>query len=128
MAEVVPAAHSMAIHIAKPKSPIRMDWATCQSDSQDSIDQTNGNQRDAFITPPQKVNGIGIASMNDLPNMTNGTDASASKRVYDIPTLLKFRTSLAGIAVFAKIKPEALAGKNNPCPIPQTQHQGARLS
>ncbi|KAL9124983.1 MAG: hypothetical protein Q9217_005752 [Psora testacea] len=110
MAEAVAAIHPTSTQILRPHSPIRIDWATSLSESQDSSDPARAIHRDAFTTPPQKVTRIETARTKSLSDATNSAAPSTAKKVYDFPTLMKYQTSLAGIAVFAKIKPEALAG------------------
>ena len=110
MAEGALQTHSAYQQHSTAESPIRIDWATCHSESQTTSDETTSTSRDAFKTPPPRT----VTSINKvakgLSAVANGVVVSTNKRVYDIPTLLQYRGSLAGIAVFAKIKPDALAG------------------
>ena len=96
-----------------PRSPIRIDWASLQSESRTSSDESKPFDRDAFTTPPPKDAGLSRSSTEDGTMFAKPTAKSTclSDRVYDIPTLMKYQGSLAGIAVFAKIKPEALRGQ-----------------
>ena len=96
-----------------PRSPIRIDWASLQSESRTSSDESKPFDRDAYTTPPPKDAGLPRSSIDDGTMFAKlaAKRTSSSDRVYDIPTLMRYQGSLAGIAVFAKIKPEALRGQ-----------------
>lgn len=95
------------------RSPKRIDWGTSQTESEDTTaDKGVHAQDDIFITPPSKQIRSGTPTPKGLATVPNRADVAASSRVYDIPTLLQLSGSFAGIGVFAKIKPEALAGKS----------------
>ena len=116
MATVVSLDHGLEVQSRRPSSPIRIDWATGQSESQDVKIPAIAGSRNAFTTPPQKSTGVEAGCTEEIARVKNGVVSSVSKKVYDIPTMMKYRTSFAGIAVFAKIKPEALAGKVDSLP------------
>ena len=115
MATVMSATHPTTTHTERPHSPIRIDWAACQSESQDSDERKDATHHDLLATPPQQVTGKEVA-FKDFIDGTSGGISSAAKRVYKIPELMKYRNSLTGIAVFARIKPEALAGEKDILP------------
>ncbi|KAL9099635.1 MAG: hypothetical protein Q9163_004894 [Psora crenata] len=95
MAEVVPATSRVPTHTPGSDSPIRIDWATCPSDSNGSSEQTGAIRRDAFTTPPQKFITSESRYTDDRQRVTSDAAPSTAKRVYDIPTLMKYQTSLA---------------------------------
>ena len=96
---------------ANVDSPIRIDWAACHSESQNTSDEIGSTQRDVFKTPPPKTVTDSNLNMKKALAILDGSNAPGGRRVYDIPSLLRCRGSLAGIGVFAKIKPEALSGQ-----------------
>ena len=96
------------------RSPKRIDWGTNQTESEDSTADKDFNaQDDIFTTPPSKQVRSGTPTPKSLAIVPKDVDVPTSSRVYDIPTLLRLSGSLAGIGVFAKVKPEALAGKTS---------------
>ena len=95
------------------RSQKRIDWGTNQTESEDTTADNESNaQDDVFTTPPSKQIRSGTPTPKGLATLPKGVDVPTSFRVYDIPTLLRLSGSLAGIGVFAKIRPEALAGKS----------------
>ena len=101
----------LALPTSKFYEPKRIDWATSQSDSQDISEDVTHTKPQAFTTPPSKNEGDAAARSTPLRSILRTGSRATNDRVYDIATLLSYRCSLAGIGVFAKIKPEALAGQ-----------------
>ena len=98
-------------NIHKADSPVRIDWATCRSESQHTSDEIGPIQKYIFKTPPSKTVNHSKSNTKEAWSVINESIESTDRRVYSIPSLLERRGSLAGIGVFAKIKPEALAGQ-----------------
>ena len=113
MAETALQTYDIPQRASKADSPIRIDWAACHSESQNTSDEIVSTTRNVFRTPPPKDSAKVDKEIKELHTVHNGSIVSADKNVYDIPTLLKYRGSLAGIAVFAKINTDALAGQWN---------------
>lgn len=97
---------------------VRLDWASMQSSLSDDnqIEDRFDEQRALPSRPTTPTPGSSKRKRSTLSDPTNPSELPLkgklhpSTRVYDIPTLMKYRTSLAGLTVFAKIKPEALNG------------------
>ena len=99
--------------LPRPRSPIRIDWASFHSNSRASSEESRHQDRDVYKTPPPKHAELAQPIGNDHISVVEPIVETAwmSSRIYDIPTLLKYRGSLAGIGVIAKIKPDALRGR-----------------
>ena len=104
-----------------PSSPIRIDWASLQSSFSSDDATLQDSERDACRTPPRPITPLPgsvkrkrSTTSDDLnprqPNHPTMGLFKAHVRVYDVPTLMEYRNSLAGLTVFAKIRPEALNG------------------
>lgn len=106
-----PLHESMSLPTSRFYEPKRIDWATSQSESQDISDDVAFTESPTFTTPPQKAVGDVPASSSPSGATIGSSSPAISNKVYDIATLLSYRGSLAGIGVFAKIKPEALTGQ-----------------
>ena len=102
-ASVLPSSEATMTSV-RPRSPIRIDWASLQSSSGGDSTHDYSIERDAFRTPPPPSSNEEISSKSIM------MQARRSPVVYEIATLMKYRASLAGITVFAKIKLEALNG------------------
>ena len=104
------------LQVSEPLAPKRIDWAASQSDSRETSGETENSERldipprNIFKTPPPKQTSTMGTTTNNVDQRDARSITTRARRVYSIATLMKYRGSIAGISVFAKIKPDALTG------------------